>query len=199
MISHGVVYGLLLRLYPARFRRTYGHEMEMLFADLVADQRGPGARLGTFRLWVHTLADTMLNASRERIEDTMQNQAAITRTLMFVFPIAGFAAMGTLGMYLGFAVLAVGVLVLVVRRRTLPDALVGSGRGRWWAWTLAGMALVGLSFVFGKIFSDIGGDFANETAWLLWFLLFFSGALVIAVSLVRGLAILLRRPSTPAA
>jgi len=56
------LYALLLRLYPARFRRQYGEEAMRVFRERLRDERGTLARL---RLWFDLLADTGLSLPRE--------------------------------------------------------------------------------------------------------------------------------------
>ena len=51
---HEQVYRLLLRLYPAQFRRTHGDEALQLFRDRLLDETGYLRRL---RLWLDLLAD----------------------------------------------------------------------------------------------------------------------------------------------
>ncbi len=199
MRRHIAAYRLILGLYPAKFRRAYGDEMTLLFADLLADQRQSGKPLGTLRLWVHAVTDAISTAPRERMEESMNNSVALTRILLIALPIAAFGALGIgLGAYAGLAVLVVGIILLVARRRSLPKALVGSGRGRWWIWTLAGLAMVGTSIGLATLGGDenLPGDENGELSWLLWALLFFSGALIVAASVVRGLALLMARRST---
>jgi hypothetical protein len=48
------LYALLLRLYPARFRRQYGEEAMRVFRERLRDERGVTARL---RLWLDLLLD----------------------------------------------------------------------------------------------------------------------------------------------
>lgn len=62
----------------------------------------------------------------------MNNQAALTRALLVAIPVAVFAAIGIGLPLVGLAVLVIGIAVLVARRRSLPDALMGDRRGRWW-------------------------------------------------------------------
>ncbi len=191
------VYRCLLRVYPAQFRRAYGEAMTQLFADLLADQRQSGQRLGIFRLWVHAVLDTLSSASREQKEEAMHNPAILTRVLLFAFPIAAFAAVGIGlgGLYLVLAILVAGIITLVARRRSLPDALIGSRRGRWWVWSLVGLVMVGSSMIAATLSGEEEG---SEWGWLLWALFFFGGAIIVAASIVRALALkLLGRPSTP--
>ncbi|GEM_PF-2018081 len=198
MRSHIAAYRFLLSFYPAKFRHAYGDEMTRLFTDLLAAQRQSGQRFSTLRLWSRTLVDTISSSIRERLERNMFSQTGMTRALLIAFPIGAFAAMGMLGTYAGLAVLVVGIIVLSARRRTLPNALIGTGHGRWWVWTLAGLAIVGTSMALATLSSDESGD-TGELGWLLWSLLFFAGALIVAVSVVRAIALAIARRSTPPA
>ena len=87
-------YRRMLRVYPAKFRQAYGEAMTQLFADLLADERRSGQPLGIFRLWVRTVVGTLSSASKERKEQAMNNNAALTRGLLvavFIAVWAGFA------------------------------------------------------------------------------------------------------------
>jgi hypothetical protein len=55
------IYALLLRLYPAHFRKTYGEEALQLFRDRVRDERG---FLSALRLWFDLLADLAISVPR---------------------------------------------------------------------------------------------------------------------------------------
>lgn len=56
------IYALLLRLYPARFRRAYGEEALQLIRDRMRDERGFAARA---RLWLDLLGDLAVSLPRE--------------------------------------------------------------------------------------------------------------------------------------
>jgi hypothetical protein len=56
------LYTLLLRLYPARFRKEFGNEAVQLFRDRLRDERGFFLRL---RLWLDLLADIGSSLPRE--------------------------------------------------------------------------------------------------------------------------------------
>lgn len=60
-------YRVLLRLYPASFRRAYGTEAERVLRDLLRDERQPGP-LGLPRLWARVLPDLLATAIKERGE-----------------------------------------------------------------------------------------------------------------------------------
>ncbi len=122
----------------------------------------------------------------------MHNNAVLTRTLLVTIPIAVaglyFAGLGPVALLL----LVPGIIVLIARRRSLPNALVGPGGGRWWVWSLVGLVMVGSSVIAGFISGE-----CDELSWILFSLLFFAGALIVAASIVRVLAWKLGRPSTP--
>jgi hypothetical protein len=56
------MYSLLLRLYPAQFRKKYGSEALQLFRDRLRDEAGFLARL---RLWFDLIADLAISIPRE--------------------------------------------------------------------------------------------------------------------------------------
>ena len=195
MDRHVAVYRWMLRVYPAKFRLAYGEEMTQLFAHMLADHRQSGHSLGIFRLWVHTIFDTLANASREQKEETMHNHVALTRTLLVVVAIAVYLAFALAGSYMALLVLFVGIAILAARRRSLPDALLRPRRGHWWVWSLAGLATSGSGFLITNL--PVPGP--GELRWLLFTLLFFAGVLIVAASIVQALVWISRRPSTPSA
>jgi hypothetical protein len=64
---HVRVYGLLLRLYPRRFRAAYRHEMQLLFAQQLEDARASGGSAGVLRLWIRSLFDLVATAPSEHL------------------------------------------------------------------------------------------------------------------------------------
>jgi len=73
------IYAWLLRLYPSRFRETYGDEALQLFRDRSRDERGFVPRL---RLWFDLLADFALSVPREyfRVEPELVSYSAHLRS-----------------------------------------------------------------------------------------------------------------------
>ena len=69
------IYGLLLRLYPARFRQAHGEEALQLYRDRSRDERGLVPRL---RLWLDLVADLAVSLPREyrRTEPTLVSASA---------------------------------------------------------------------------------------------------------------------------
>ena len=56
------IYGWLLRLYPARFRKAYGEEALLLYGDRLREERGLARRT---RLWFDLLVDLAVSVPRE--------------------------------------------------------------------------------------------------------------------------------------
>ncbi len=59
------VYAALLAAYPSEFRREYGREMALVFADRC---REGGARGASLRVWREALCDLARAATREHVE-----------------------------------------------------------------------------------------------------------------------------------
>jgi hypothetical protein len=103
-------FALLLRLYPARFRREYGEEAERLVRDRLREERGALPRA---RLWCGLLADLALSLPREHRRNlrglaAAQRQPAASSGMFLILedrpPQPGSFVFGT--------VFAVGVLLL---------------------------------------------------------------------------------------
>ena len=60
------IYAALLHLYPTQFRRSYSHELTLLFVDMHRAAAAQGMP-GVIDLWLHTFADLVFSALRERI------------------------------------------------------------------------------------------------------------------------------------
>jgi hypothetical protein len=117
------LFALLLRLYPARFRREYGEEAVRLVRDRLREERGVLPRV---RLWCGMLADLVLSLPREhrrrlRGLATAQRQPAAASGMFLILedrpPQPGSFVFGT--------VFAVGALLLFA-------FLLNRGTGRVW-------------------------------------------------------------------
>src|SRR5262249_44274950 len=73
-------YALLLRLYPAQFRKDYGNEAMQLFRDRLEDERGLFPRL---RLWFDLVCDLAVSIPREYLRPAAPR--AVARASM-VYP-----------------------------------------------------------------------------------------------------------------
>ena len=67
------VFRLLLRLYPAPFRRRFARELEDAFSDISREPRYRGAA-GRVRLWTDLAADVARSASRQRVHHYLARQ-----------------------------------------------------------------------------------------------------------------------------
>ena len=76
------VYAALLAAYPSEFRREYGREMALLFADRCRDETARG-RASLLRVWREALLDLALSAPRQRLEN-LSRGGGLMRTLRTV-------------------------------------------------------------------------------------------------------------------
>lgn len=156
------VYLWLLRAYPPAFREKYRTEMALAFRDAARDAwRGAGFA-GLIGLWARTLADTVVNASRERLQGSNEG-VAMTRwevstrkvrsTVAQMLPV--LAALGAIGIGLyaltdrwlpttppssrGWVVLAAAIIM------GLPLGLVASRvyRVAWWNCSIRSVGMFG--------------------------------------------------------
>lgn len=67
--ASGLVYRVLLRVYPEEFRDDYGWQMEQAFRDLCREERRRGGAVGLVRLWVRVGLDLASTALAERIAE----------------------------------------------------------------------------------------------------------------------------------
>jgi len=67
------VYGLLLQLYPVRYRREYGPLMMQTFCDLTRDAYTERGLPELTRVWAHTLADVASTVVTEHIDEWFNN------------------------------------------------------------------------------------------------------------------------------
>ena len=75
------MYRRLLKAYPPAFREQYGDEMARVFRDSArAAWRGAGLG-GLVVLWVRTLTDTLVNATRERVHGSKEGVATLCCSL----------------------------------------------------------------------------------------------------------------------
>lgn len=113
-------YRALLWLYPPRFRREYGAEMALLFADLSRDaEKRTGAR-GVFGLFVHAVFDTIYNSIGEW---TMTLRKDSGRTLL---TLTGLAALVAVWVFMYLSVIVYTSLFLVPWDAMLSRPVEGS-------------------------------------------------------------------------
>ena len=67
LVASDRIYSLLLRAYPASFRRRYGRDMTQVFRDCCREAYRHKAALGVIWLWVPTLYDLVATALDEHL------------------------------------------------------------------------------------------------------------------------------------
>ena len=190
---HVALYRRLLVLYPRSFHQEYGDAVVQLFADLVRAAHGPGRRLGLARLWIGTGVDLLTSSTRQRIEEAMSDHPGRTRILLVAVPVAAIAVLSLLGTPPGALVAIVGVTIVVARRRSVATALAQPRANRWWIAPVVGLGLIGLAVGLPQLLPGPG-----DVKWGLSSLVFVAGAVTVIASLVRTLALAVRRPATGA-
>src|SRR5262245_49142960 len=86
------VYGAMLHLYPAEFRRGYAHELTLLFVDMYRDATAQGV-LASVRLWLTMLLDLAASAVREWSHTMLNRRWAVIISLILFAPLALFFAL----------------------------------------------------------------------------------------------------------
>lgn len=66
------LYRLLLVVYPASFRRAFGHQMAQVFRDACRDAYAGSGGPGVLALWLSTLADVARSATQEHADHLTQ-------------------------------------------------------------------------------------------------------------------------------
>ncbi|HEV8347559.1 MAG TPA: ABC transporter permease [Vicinamibacterales bacterium] len=114
-------YYLLLRLYPASFRREYGDEMSAMFARRIRDAANPAARA---MLWIATIGEVLANAALVHWDIFRQDVRYVARTLART---PGFAATAVLVVAIGIGATTAAFSVTdFVLLRPLPFADPGT-------------------------------------------------------------------------
>jgi hypothetical protein len=192
MRIYTAAYRLTLRLYPASFRKAYGSEMAQLFADMLADQRRTGSRLNIFRLWAHLIADTVANATKERL-GPLKNRTALIRFLLAVSFVVSVAVTMFTGAVLLVVIPAALFIFFTTRVKLFRDAVFEREQRRWWLWPAIGLVIIGSSVGLVAL------PGLDSLDWSLLFLGGIGGAVVVAASIGRTLMLMIQRPSTPVA
>jgi len=87
------LYAALLFFYPVGFRREYGREMSLLFADRRREAEGVAGRrpLALARLWCETLIDLARSAPSEHLESFMKGEGLMKTLRTIVLALLAYA------------------------------------------------------------------------------------------------------------
>ena len=175
---------LVLRAYPASFRRRYGDELVRSVQDL---RRHRG--MSRWRIALLVVVDLVRTAPRLRME-AVGNQGVASVIIA--------AAVVLLAAVVGSPVLpivilgGVGLLALGLRRRDRSGVPGPIPPGRWYRCIGAGLA----SFLVGCAALVIDGDDElSEAVWSIWMLSWALGAVLVVYGVLVGGAVLIARRS----
>lgn len=88
-------YRWLVRLYPVKFRQTYGQDMIYVFHDLCSQAVEQRGQLGLFFLWLRTLPDLLRSVLKEHISDQESLKTTLTFiSILFAIPATSFWMIG---------------------------------------------------------------------------------------------------------
>lgn len=176
------VYGALLALYPRRFRREYGEDMVLLFAEQLRDENA-------WRVYSRAATDLALTVPTSYLEVVMKTSTSPFLSMFFgAVAVAGimFAVVsGTNGALAiagaGTAVLAGGLSLISYRRnRPLAPPTVANG---WWKLLAAGGGLLTALIVTLNVTGEVPDGF--------WFPMVITGMTAIvlmALGLILGMS-----------
>ena len=117
-------YALLLAAYPREFRREYGREMALVFADRCREGScSRGGAGGLARVWGEALLDLALSAPREHLERLREGEGLMKtlRTVLLALAAYAFTLLVVAPLY------ARNVQALPGFVNSLLDALISTG------------------------------------------------------------------------
>ena len=88
------LYTIMLRAYPAAFRRGYRREMALVFHDRARDAAETGGTVALVLFMLHTLRDWATTVTRERLDMDMTQRARLNQAStvgLIVFSVTAFA------------------------------------------------------------------------------------------------------------
>jgi hypothetical protein len=137
MTSHRSVYGRLLWLYPASFRREYGEAMVQVFCDRLRDEP-------TVRTWRRTLGDLARSVPKQRIEvfTSEQQQSTLSWIAVIAAVALPFAALSTVGIP-AIALLA-AVAAWLANQQRRGRLLRLPGQRTWYRWVVSGGVILAI-------------------------------------------------------
>lgn len=175
------VYGVLTRLYPARFRDDYGNDMVSLFRDQCRDEP-------TSRVLSRAVVDLAITIPTQHLEATMRRTTgplvpiiylAIALAGVLLTIVGGSNAMTAI---IGLAIaLGAGTIGVISWRRATPVRET-TLTGHWWKFVVAGPCLIAIVIVAAGL---------GVEAWSLGVVTVLSGFVLTAIGLVLGVSHLL--------
>jgi hypothetical protein len=167
-------YGVLLHLYPRRFRRDYGDDMVLLLEDQLRDE-------GTTRVVGRALLDLLLTVPTRHLEAHMKRPS--TTALVILFAAVGVVLAvfgGVIGVVAGLTSIA---LAVVAFRREQPVAAAAGDDGRWWKLLLGGVGLLGAEIAVTTITGEL-----PAAGWFIAMLVGMTAIVLMAAGTVMGIA-----------
>ena len=172
-------YGVLLRLYPRRFRDEYGADMVLLMREQRSEESAS-------RVFTRSMVDLAISIPTQHLEARMRRApnplvplvyatAAIAGLLVAIL---GGSNAATIVLGFGLAVVA-GAIAVVAWRRSSPVSEPRTITASWWKFLVAGPCLVALVIVG----SGVGFD-----AWYLGMVVVLAAFVSTATGLALGLA-----------
>lgn len=117
------LYAILLAAYPRAFRREYGREMLLVFAERCRDESRTKGRAALARVWRETLFDLAHTAARERVDAITRGGGLmrILRTVVLALLAYAFALLVAAPLYVRNREAMPGFV------NSLIDALISTG------------------------------------------------------------------------
>lgn len=121
------VYGTLLKVYPASFRREYGEEMTILFREMGEDALQRSGTIGLVRLWCRLLVDVTFTAIGQHLRETRRRIAAMRIVFSPAYRVLALAV----ALLIGALVTPADPLSMLIVGLPLYLAYLGACRVMW--------------------------------------------------------------------
>ena len=181
------VYAGLLLLYPRPFRREYGEDMALLFAEQLRDEN-------PWRVCSRAATDLALTVPTRHLEVVMKaSTSPFLSTFFGAVAVAGvmFALVSGTNVALAMAAVATAVLTgglsLISYRRNRPLA-PSTGTTRWWKLVAAGVGLLAALIVTVNVTGEVPDGF-----WFPMILTGLTAIVLMAMGLILGVGSLMTR------
>jgi hypothetical protein len=189
---HSVLYERLLWLYPASFRREYGHDMVQVFCDRLHDELRRRRRAASARVWLHTLRDLAVSVPKQQVEAFMFQQQTTPLQIagVAVIGLLAVAAASLVGPFAVIPFLAVAGWLHYQERRA---QIVRPRRSTWQRWVMRGIGLLAITWLPAVAWLAI-----SEWAWGGMMVLTFVAMIIVVIGVAMGLRDRPRDPVKPA-